>query len=221
MTQERKAEAQEDASVSAMTPGSTHPKKPRGRQSRGTTREHELLVHVPAALWECWDPCYWWTHQRHCGMLGPEILVDVPAASCERWAQRVRHKSGHPPLGNQPENWWAERRSVCQVTPWYFLTRLVPPSRSQRSSTWCRRGWDFDHRGLALASSYFLLLPLLFFSRRFSFLCLLSAAARFRRFLSLRHIWPDFCCRQGVLLLHFDLDYLGHGPHGGRTAALR
>ena len=31
MTQERKAEAQEDASVSAMTPGSTHPKKPPGR----------------------------------------------------------------------------------------------------------------------------------------------------------------------------------------------
>ena len=45
---------------------------------------------------------------------------------------------------------------------------------------------------LALASSYFLLLPLLFFSRRFSFLCSLSAAARFRRFLSLRHIWADY-----------------------------
>ena len=52
--------------------------------------------------------------------------------------------------------------------------------------------WNFEHRGLTLASSYFLLLPLLFFSRRFSFLCSLSAAARFRRFLSLRHIWADY-----------------------------
>ena len=67
---------------------------PQGRQSRGTTRERNLLVHVPAALWECWDQCYWWTYQRHCGVLGPEILVDVPAALCKRWAQGVRRNSG-------------------------------------------------------------------------------------------------------------------------------
>ena len=88
MTQERKAEAQEDASVSAMTPGSTHPKKPRGRQSRGATREHELLVHVPAALWECWDPCYWWTYQRRRVNAGPKGF-DTRAGT-PRWATNPR-----------------------------------------------------------------------------------------------------------------------------------
>ena len=118
MTQERKAEAQEDASVSAMTPGSTHPKKPRERQSRGTTREHELLVHVPAALRECWDPCYWCTYQRHCGILGPEILVNVPAALCERWAQRVRHKSGHLRWATNPRTGGPRDGRLCQAFPW-------------------------------------------------------------------------------------------------------
>ena len=67
---------------------------PRGRQSRGTTRAHKLRVHVPAALCECWDPSYWWTYQRHCGMLGPKILVFVPAALCERWAQGFDARAG-------------------------------------------------------------------------------------------------------------------------------
>ena len=39
--------------------------RPRERQSRGTTRAHKLLVHVPAALCGCW---------------GPELPVDGPAA---------------------------------------------------------------------------------------------------------------------------------------------
>ena len=37
---------------------------------------------------------YWWLYQRHCGMLGPEILVDVPAALCERWAQGFDVRAG-------------------------------------------------------------------------------------------------------------------------------
>ena len=65
MTQERKAEAQEDASVSSMTPGSTHPKKPRGRQSRGAAREHKSTGARTSGI---------------VGMLGPVLLVDVPAA---------------------------------------------------------------------------------------------------------------------------------------------
>ena len=69
---------------------------PRGRQSRGKTRAHKLLVHVPAALCGCWDPSYWWTYPWHCGMLGPV-------------------KSGHPPQGDQPEDWRApSRRTVIK-----------------------------------------------------------------------------------------------------------
>ena len=65
--------------------------RPRVRLSRVTTRAHKLLVHVPAALWKCWDPSYWWTYQRRC-VLGPLGSTQERA----------------PPLGNQPENWWAE-----------------------------------------------------------------------------------------------------------------
>ena len=118
--------------------------RPRGRQSRGTTRAHKLLVHVPAALCGCWDPSYWWTYQRHCGMLGPAILVFVPAALCERWAQGVRSKSGHPPQGDQPEDWRApsQRTAIKSgITAAIFLTRQVPSSLSRWSSTRCRRTW--------------------------------------------------------------------------------
>ena len=100
-------------------------------------------MHVPAALWKCWDPNNWCTN------------------------------------------------GLCQVTPRYFLTRLVPPSRSRRSSTWCRRGWYFVQRGSTLSSPFFPLLPLLFFPRRF---CSSGPHCRssLRAHLSLRHIWADY-----------------------------
>ena len=96
---------------------------PRGRQSRGTTRAHKLLVHVPAALCGCWDPSYWWTYQRHCGMLGPEILVFVPAALCERWAQGFEARAGTPRRATNPKTGGRrpEERSSSQVTPQLFF----------------------------------------------------------------------------------------------------
>ena len=69
--------------------------------------------HEPAALWnagtrvtgrrtsgivECWAPRYWWTYQRRCVNAGPKGSTQ----------ERV------PPLGNRPENWWAERRSFVR-----------------------------------------------------------------------------------------------------------
>ena len=94
------------------------------------------------------------------------VLVDVPAALCERWAQGVRHKERAPPLGNQPENWWAERRSLCQVTPRYFFNTAGTPEQVSKElylvSAWLvlRPAWlDFV---FALSP----LLPLLFFPRR-------------------------------------------------------
>ena len=137
------------------------------RQSRRTTRGHRLLVHVPAALWECWDPSYWWTYQRRCGMMGPEIRVDVPAALCKRWAQGFDARAGTS--AGQPTRELVGRETVfCVRCPHgFFLTRLVPPSRSQRSSTWCRGLWYFHRRGLTSTVQCprsLLLLPYYFFS---------------------------------------------------------
>ena len=94
---------------------------------------------------------YWCTYQRHRVMLGPEILVDVPAALCERWAQGVRRKSGHPPQGNQPENWWAERRSFVSGNPAVFFNTAGTPEQVSKElyvvSAWLvlRPAWlDFD-----------------------------------------------------------------------------
>ena len=187
---------------------------PRGRQSRGTTREHKLLVHVPAALWECWDPCYWWTYQRHCGMLGPEILVVVPAALCESWAQGVRHKSGHLRWATNPRTGGPRDGRLCQVTPRYFLTRLVPRAGL--------KGALHGVGGLDLAFTLSLLPPLLFFPRR---LC--SSARSLPPIASGVSFTSAYLGRSPVVVkmsrvlhLHFDLDDLGHGPPCGRTAAL-
>ena len=102
------------------------------------------------------------TYQRHCGV-GPELVVDVPAALWECWARvtggrtsgivgmlgpKVSVRSGHPPRPTR--NWWAERRSFATGKPTgIFLTRLVPSSPSHRISTWCRRTFGItDQRGL-------------------------------------------------------------------------
>ena len=92
-------------------------------------------------------PSYWRTYQRHCGMLRSEILVFVPAALCERWAQGFDVRVGT--CAGQPTRELVGRVTVVvSGNPWYFLTRPVPPSRSQRSSTWCRRVWFYFWRCL-------------------------------------------------------------------------
>ena len=119
---------------------------PQGRQSPGTTRAHELLVHVPAVLWKCWDPSYWCAYQRHCEMLGPEIMVDVPAALCERWAQGFETRAGTS-AGQRTRELVGRETVVCVREPrGIFLTRLVPSTRSHKSSTWCRRVWYYRRR---------------------------------------------------------------------------
>ena len=87
-------------------------------------------------------------------MLGPRLLVRVPAALCERWAQGVRLKSGHLRWATNPRTFGPSDGRLCQVFLWYFLTRLVPSSRSH-SSTRCRRGWYVVLRGSTLSSPFF------------------------------------------------------------------
>ena len=140
---------------------------PRGRQSRSTTREHKLLVHVPAAL-------------------------------CERWAQGVRRKSGHRPQGNQPENWWAERRSFVSGNPVVFFNAagaleqvtqerymvsacLVFPQACLTSTVPCPRSF--------LLSPYFSP-PSPFLLSSLFVLQLAHCRPSLRAYLSLRHIWP-------------------------------
>ena len=82
------------------------------------------------------------------GMLGPELLVYVPAVLWECWAQS---RSGHPPQGDQPEDWWAPSRETGFATgnpTGIFLTRRVFSSPSRWSSTRCRRTWYDDQHGL-------------------------------------------------------------------------
>ena len=54
---------------------------------------------------ECWAPSYRWTYQRCCVNTGPKGSTQERA----------------PPLGNQPENWWAERRSFVSGIPVVFF----------------------------------------------------------------------------------------------------
>ena len=158
---------------------------PRGRQSRGTTRAHKLLVYESAALWTRV------TGVRASGImeiLGPELLVHVPVAFCERWA------------GGQSDG------RLCQVSPWYFLTRLVPSSWSHRSSTRCRR---VDTPRLHSPRGRCCYRPIFLYSLSFSSLVvsvplLPQCRPSLRACLPLRHIWAD---------------YSWHGPPG-RAAAL-
>ena len=177
-------------------------------------------MHVPAALWNA-GPRDTGGRTSGCGMLCPEILVDAPAALCERWAQGVRRKSGHLRWATNPRTGGPSDGRLCQVTPRYFLTRLVPPSRSQRSSTWCRRGLVLRPVWLDFDFALFSFTPSPFLPSSFLFLCSLTAAHRFWRIFHFGIFGPIVCGRQGVLLLPFDVDYLAHGPPRGRAAALR
>ena len=81
--------------------------------NRGT---HEMLVDVPAALWECRAQSYWCSYQRHCGW--------------ECWGKGSTHKRATP-VGDQPK----ERRATNPRTGrHYFLTSSMPP-RARRSRT--------------------------------------------------------------------------------------
>ena len=71
----------------------------------------ELLLDVPAALWECRAHSYWCSYQRHCG----------------KARARVRLTSGHLPLGDCPKERLAPTQGLEGTTPrtgrHYFLTR--------------------------------------------------------------------------------------------------
>ena len=56
-------------------------------------------------------------------MLGPELLVDVPAALCERWAQGFEARAGTPRRATNPKTGGRgpEERSSSQVTPELFF----------------------------------------------------------------------------------------------------
>ena len=137
----------------------------------------ELLVHVPAALWECWDPSYWCSYQRRCVNAGPKGSTQEWAAPAGRPTRRLAG---------------AVRRTVLTSgnPAVIFLTRQVPSSTSRWSLYTVsahvarRPAWfDFDCAVSEVVATIALLFlpPLLVFSRRFSFLCSLTAAHRFRR----------------------------------------
>ena len=86
--------------------------KPQGRQSRGTTRAHKLLVHVPAALCGCWDPSYWWTYQRHCGNAGTRVTGGRTSGIVECW---------------DPRYWWTYQRRCVNAGPKGFEARAGTP----------------------------------------------------------------------------------------------
>ena len=149
---------------------------------------------------------HWCTYQRHCGNAGTRITGVRTSGVVGTRGPRVRRKSGHLRWATNRRTGGPSDGRLCQVSPWYFLTRLVPPSRSHGSSTWCRRVWYYHRRGLTstvqcprslLLSLYHFLLPLLFFSRRFSFLCSLTAALRFRRIFHFGIFGPIFRAQAG------------------------
>ena len=49
---------------------------------------------------------YWCTYQRHCGNAGSQVTGGRTSGIVECWAPRYC-KSGHPPQGDQPEDWRA------------------------------------------------------------------------------------------------------------------
>ena len=134
--------------------------------------------------------------------------------------------SGHLRWATNPRTGGPRDGRLCQVSLWYFLTRLVPSSRSHKSSTRCRRVWYQHRRGLTSSAQcrdrccYRSIFPTPspFFSRRFSFLCSLTAAHRFRRSSHFGIFGPIIRGRHDGPGL--DVDYLEHGPPRGRAAAL-
>ena len=171
---------------------------------------------------------YWCTYQRHCGNAGtPEILVFVPAALCECWAQRLTQERARP-LGNQPENWWAERRSFASgnrvvffLRGWYARAGLTGALHGVGVFGTTPAWLDFDCAVSEVVATfaYYFLLPLLFFSPRFSFLCSLNAALCFGRIFHFGIFGPII--RGHLHGPVFDVDFLDHGPPRGRAAALR
>ena len=78
---------------------------PRERWSRSTTR-----VNAAEAAESRYDSCAQVTGARASsivGMLGPVLLVDVPAALWNAGPKGFDARVGTS-AGNQPENWWAE-----------------------------------------------------------------------------------------------------------------
>ena len=101
-------------------------------------------------------------------------------------------RAGTPPQGNQPENWWAERRSFVSGIPVVFfnaagaLEQVTQELYTVSARLVLRPAWlDFGFALFSFTPSPFLLsslfVPLLA-------LCRHSVPA----FLSLRHIWADY-----------------------------
>ena len=129
-----------------------------------------------------------------------------------------RRKSGHPPQGNQPENWWAERRSFVSGNPVVFFNTAgalgqVTQERYTVSACLVLPHFDCAVSEVVTAIALFFLLPLLFFSPRFAFLCSLNAAPRFGRIFHFGIFRP-------IIRGRLDVDYPDHGPLRGRAAAL-
>ena len=81
---------------------------------------------------------------------------------------------------------------------------------------------EIRQRNSYVTSLYVILLPLLSFSCRFSFLCSLTAALASGVSFTSAYLGrlPVVVMMSRVLHVHFDLDYLGRGPPCGLTAAL-
>ena len=151
------------------------------------------------------------------GMLGPEILVDVPAASCERWAQGFDTRAGTS--AGQPTRELAGRVTVfVSGNPAVFFNTAGTPEQVSQELCMvsaCMAWLDFDCAVSEVVASIALLflLPLLFFSPRLSFLCSLYAAPRFGRIFHFGIFGP-------IIRGRLDVDYLDHGPLRGSAAAL-
>ena len=55
---------------------------------------------------------YWWTYQRHCGFAGPRVTGARTSGIVRMLGPGDRLKSGHPPQGDQPEDWRAPSRGT-------------------------------------------------------------------------------------------------------------
>ena len=155
-------------------------------------------------------------------MLGPETLVGVPAALCERWAQWVRCKSGHL-------RWQPTRELVGRVTvvvagnpAVFFNTAGTPVQVSKAGLKGALHG--VGAVGTSTSVARICLRSIFFYSLSFSSLVafvplLAHCRPSLRAYLSLRHILGRLFVVANMGRF-FDVDYMDHGPLRGRATAL-
>ena len=153
---------------------------PQGRQSRGTTRAHKLLVHVPAALWKCWAPRYWWTYQRRCVNDGPKGFDSRAGTSA-----------------GQPTRELVDRVTVVvSGNPAVFFNTAGTPERVSKELHMVRAWLVLRPAWLDFCLRPIFLYPLSF-SSLVAFVPLLpQCRPSLRAYLSLRHIWADYSWAQ-------------------------